>query len=134
MKKSLNDKKRKYLEMFFGINKKFMSCNDIETETGIQKQTIYRYIEKGLNEIEDSLRNKKDLLKRCHKFYKKFDGFTIEQVNLAISKLDDEDKELIRLYYSLNGEFMKIDDIVEKYNINRSSFNSKIVRNIKRIE
>ena len=129
----IDSKQKKYLEMFFGINTKAISCNNIVEISGISKSRLHQTINNGLEEIENTLENKKDLLNRCQRFYEKFKDYSIEEITLAISKLDDESNELIKEYYSLNGIFIKTDVIAEKYNLNKATLQSKILRINKKI-
>lgn len=130
----LDDQKRTIVRMYYGIGMDAVDIKDIAKK-------YYVTSEKIIDIIEESIRktNKKiSLLNNADSgiFYKKFKGYSKNQIDKVLDSLSKEEQELINFYYGLMGTKMTINQISENYGYSSSVITSlvnKIRSNIKKM-
>ena len=139
----LSDKNRNIICDYYGLNGDILTQGQIAQKYKISSSNVGYNIKKALEKIElllndstldfskDGVFGKKD---KKAMFYEKFEGYNRQQVDEAILRLNVNDKEKIKLYYGLDGEYLSLDELAEKYGITKNSMRVYLTGIVKKIK
>ncbi len=130
----LDEQKQTIVRLYYGIGTESLPIQEIAKKYYVGNEKIIDIIEETIRKTSKKI----ELFSNANTniFYKKFKGFSKDQINNVLSKLTIEEKDVISSYYGLNGTKLTIEQICKKYNYNVSSMHSligKIRTNIKRM-
>jgi len=132
----LDDRKKGVLCAYYGLGVEKESLKTISKKYEISEKYIYLYISNIVKEISNLLKNPDSVIKlsKKEKFYQKFEGYTVEQVDEAISKLSDKESDIITLSYELEGSFLSKEELAKKYDASQGYMWTCLNRAIEKIK
>jgi len=122
---SLDEENIKIIELYYGLNgTKQVSVNKIATQLNLEMGCINNKICEIVKQIKIELKNEK--LKR-QQLFDLYPGYTKEQILAVINLLSEENKQIIELYYGLNGKkSISTEEIAKQLNVETNYINNRI--------
>ena len=123
----LSDMEKEIIKCYYGLNKEKMEISEIANKLNLSLEMVESYKKEAMSSMKKFLTSSLDpVIVRQNKFYEKYSSYNKDQVVNALQQLSDIDRQIISLYYGLEGTILKGREIEEKFNITTSFFNSRV--------
>ena len=119
----LEDDEQGIIKTYIGINGKTYTCDDIAKILKVSSRKISQVLRNRTPQIEEMLENEKIkyAYSKKDKFYASFVGYSEEEVNRAIARLNESDRNILCLCYGIDTEKgLMQKEIAELYNASKS--------------
>lgn len=116
---SFDENDKRIFSLYYGLNDRYYSMEEIASILNVSLKSISFLVKKKLDDIENVLKISKEAsYDKSKEISEMFSGYSMEVVELAISKLKDIDRDIICHYYGLNGySLLSQKEIAEKISV-----------------
>ena len=112
----LDKKSRDIISLFYGLKGNSQTCEEIANLYASSRQNISSCKKRIIEKIKNNLENPELVIDSRDLFYALFDGYSKEEVNEALSTLNEDSKEIIYLLYGFNDACLSEVEIAKVYN------------------
>lgn len=103
------------LRLAYGINRLKLGIHDIAEKYNCSYYTISNKLQHAIFKMNEYLKDSTIMLDKKKKFYSKFEGYSVDQVNEALNRVSKMDLEVLSLYFGLNNDPVSFKEIAKLY-------------------
>ena len=128
---SLNSIEKEVFKLHYGFNCDKETKNEISKKLGISAKNVERICSNLILTIKDIF--PQDFVSIDQVFYNEFENYSKEEIKEALCNIDEKSRDILVMYYGLEGKKFSTRDICKKHKFNESNIGHYITNGKKYI-